>query len=293
MPTLEEARRQTIDALCQAGIDRNEAHREADLLLEHVTGLSKTRQMAQPEMELESAALEQLQKLLSSRRERIPLQYLLGEQWFMGLRFHVRSGVLIPRADTETLVEAAIAKLSSISDPVFMDIGCGSGAIVVSLLHRLKSSRAIAVDISQTAVEVTAENAHALGVADRLTIVQKDWRKVEPQQTFDAIVCNPPYVPVALAAELQPEVAVFEPKEAIFGLGEDGLGFFRELSSEAERYLRDGGFMFVEVGQGQADDVSALLRTAGWSQIETHFDLNGIARCISAVHAVGAISNQP
>src|SRR5262249_28958270 len=129
MATLHEVRRQLVSSLQAAGIEPPEAQREADLIIEHATGWSKARQMAYPEAPVERQALAVIAEIEAQRRKRVPLQYILGEQWFMGLRFKVCSGVLIPRADTEVLVERAIAFLSGLSNPVFVDIGTGSGAI--------------------------------------------------------------------------------------------------------------------------------------------------------------------
>jgi release factor glutamine methyltransferase len=289
MATLHEAYRKLVSSLQAAGIEQPEAQREADLIIEHATGWSKARQMAYPEAQLEDEALSVIERIEGERRKRVPLQYLLGEQWFMGLPFKVRSGVLIPRPDTETLVEQAVKFLSTASRPVFVDIGTGSGAIAIAVLHALPEAQAYALDVSKVALATAAENAARHAVEQRLTLVEGDWLSFQPQRPLDAVLCNPPYVPISQASELEPEVAVFEPKEAIFGTDEDGLGFFRSLSARAGELLRPDGLIFLEVGRGQAEAVTSLFSNAGWGQVAVYSDLGGIARCISAAHAVGAI----
>lgn len=291
--TLSQARAALLKALADAGIERSEAEREADLIVQHASGWNKARQMAQPDAVLSAPAQQVIDNIQSGRLRREPLQYLLGEQWFMGLRFAVRQGVLIPRPDTETLVELAGKFLAPLAAPVFVDIGCGSGAIAISLLHALPRGRAYAVDISQTAIAVTEENARALGVSDRLELFHGDWADFAASEKLDAVLSNPPYVPLSSLAQLQPEVAIFEPKEALLGHDEDGLGFFRALSKDAGRYLAAGGLLAVEVGADQGAAVGALFGQAGWTAVTSHHDLAGVARCISALHAVEAIGRLP
>ncbi|HEY9793883.1 MAG TPA: peptide chain release factor N(5)-glutamine methyltransferase [Candidatus Obscuribacterales bacterium] len=291
MATVHEAYRKLVSSLQAAGIEKPEAQRQADLIIEHATGWSKARQMAYPEAPLEDDAVAAIERIESERRKRVPLQYILGEQWFMGLAFKVRPGVLIPRPDTETLVEQAIKFLSTASSPTFVDIGTGSGAIAIAVLHALPDARAYALDISKAALATAAENAARHAVTPRLTLVEADWLSFQPQRPLHAVLCNPPYVPMSQASELEPEVAVFEPKEAIFGTDEDGLGFFRSLSTGAGRLLSPGGLIFLEVGRGQAEAVTSLFNNAGWGQVAVYSDLNGIARCISAAHALGAIGS--
>jgi release factor glutamine methyltransferase len=285
MVTLREAQCRLIKSLEEAGIVSSEAQREADLIIEHATGWRKARQMAEPEALLTPQSLAVIADIEKGRRRRMPLQYLLGEQYFMGLRFKVREGVLIPRADTETLVELALEFLAPLSAPVFADIGTGSGCIAISILHALPAARAYAVDVSPVALAVAAENAQSLGVSSRLTLIECHWADFHAGQLLDAIVCNPPYIPLSQASALLPEVGVFEPKQALFDADEDGLGFFRRLSVGAQAHLRVGGLLAVETGCDQGESVSALFRTTGWKEVGTTLDLNGIIRCVAASHA--------
>jgi release factor glutamine methyltransferase len=292
MDSIDEVRKRIISVLQIAGIDRFESEREADLIVEHTTGLSKSRQFTSGDQKVSSEALAAIDRILAERRRRFPLQYLLGEQWFRGLRFSVTPDVLIPRADTETLVQVAFDFLRERTNPTLIDIGTGSGCIAISLLKELPAARALALDISANALAVARENAQRLGVADRIELLHCSWNEYDSPRTVDAIVCNPPYIPLSHESELQPEVGVFEPKQALFGADADGLGFYRELNASAGRRLLEGGLLAVEVGIDQAAAVAALFDSNGWKNVRAHDDLNGIARCISAIHAAQPIGRQ-
>jgi release factor glutamine methyltransferase len=285
MNTIKEVRKRILSALQAAGIDRFESEREADLIIEHTTGFSKSRQIAAGDDSISLEALSAVEKIVSERGRRFPLQYLLGEQSFMGLRFKVTPAVLIPRSDTETLVQVALEFLQTRSRPRILDIGTGSGCIAISILKQLPAASAVAVDISQQALEVAQENAAALGVRERIVFSHCAWSDYNSDEKFEALVCNPPYIPGSQAAQLQPEVGVFEPHQALFGSDADGLGFYRQLSVSAGRHLIDSGLLAVEVGVGQSAAVTAVLADAGWKHVVAHNDLNGIPRCISAQHA--------
>jgi release factor glutamine methyltransferase len=289
MAALSDLRVLLLNQLKQAGIDPAEANLEVQLIIKHATGRSTADQLAYPDWLVPDAAAALAQRIADQRAQRKPLQYLLGEQWFMGLRFGLEEGVLIPRADTETLVQTSLEYLGGLGNPVFVDVGTGSGAIAVSLLKLLPAARGYAIDVSPTACRVALANASDHHVAGRLSVRQIDWLHFHCDEKLDAVISNPPYIAAAQLAELQPEVSVFEPKEALLGSGEDGVGFFSDLSRNAKRFLRAGGLLAVEVGYGQSDAVQRMFKDDGWSRITVRCDLNGVARCICAFHAAETI----
>lgn len=287
MPELADALRNIFQRLLDVGIEEHEARREAVMIVQHATGHSPTMQHLHFDELVTEETMLDIESIVSQRERRVPLQYCLGEAWFMGLRLAVEPGVLIPRADTETLVEISLGLLSTKSnDLLFADIGCGSGAIVVAMLQSMRRARAFAIDISSIAAEVTRKNAAAHGVGDRLEIICDDWMNFRPERQLDALISNPPYIPRRLGAELAPEVAVFEPEIALYGQDEDGLGFYRQLNRHAGQLLLPDGLMALEVGQGQAESVVALLQSGPWNSVAVHSDLSGISRVVTAFRAV-------
>ena len=285
MPELGAVRKDVLQRLHAAGVDEHEAQREVIMILEHATGHRLAMQHLHADQQLAPDSLEKIERIVVQREKRVPLQYCLGEAWFMGLRFAVEPGVLIPRADTEKLVEVALQVLGGLAAPVFADIGCGSGAIAISILKSLPESKVFAIDISPVALRVTEQNADAHRVTDRLKLVGGDWLTFTPDRPLSAVISNPPYIPRRQALELQPEVAVFEPEEALFGEDADGLRFYRQLGEHAWQLLRPNGLMALEVGQGQAEAVVALLESGPWKNVTSHADLNGIPRVVTAFRA--------
>lgn len=291
MDTVANVRKRLVQSLRSFGIDEHEARREADLIVEHASGLSVSQQMLKAEEILEPRCLETIDRIQQQRQSRMPLQYCLGESWFMGLRFRVNSDVLIPRADTETLVQRALELAKNQFAPSLLDVGTGSGAIAVALLKARPDARVVALDISSAALAVALTNARAHDVQDRLELVCQDWEQFESTTEFDGIVSNPPYIPLSLEPELQPEVSVFEPKQALFGSDTDGLGFYRSLSINARQHIKPGGFITVEVGQDQAPAVEDIFRNRDWLEVGSRLDLNGISRVVSAFRARLTIEN--
>jgi release factor glutamine methyltransferase len=213
------------------------------------------------------------------RVQRQPVAYITGCREFMGLEFAVNPAVLIPRPDTEILVEAALARLTGLTDPVIADLGTGSGAIAVSILANLPGGSGVAVDVSPEALAVARENADRLGVAGRLEFCRGDMLEPLNNKKFDAILSNPPYIPDSDIAVLSAEVRQ-EPRLALAG-GSDGLTFYRRLVAQAANYLKPGGFMAVEVGVDQAGPVAALAGQGSLLKAETVIkDYAGIERVI-------------
>lgn len=281
MSSLSEVKQQLVATLAKAGIERREAICEAGLIVEHATGLTAAQQVIKSADAVDDEQVRVMQAIVARRGKREPLQYCLGHTYFMGFRFVVRPGVLIPRSDTETLASLAIERLSGKASARAADIGCGSGAIAITAAKRLPGLHVCAIDISPESIALTRENALALGVLDRLEIRHNDWMQALPFG-LDAILANPPYIPRSQAGFLAPEVIKFEPEQALFGEDSDGLGFFRSFSQRGRKHLSDGGFIALEFGDGQAASVEEIFAFAGWQQIAVHNDLNGLPRVLTA-----------
>lgn len=211
---------------------------------------------------------------LKKRTEHIPLQYIVGEQEFMGLKFKVNSSVLIPRQDTETLVEEALKKIRP--DMKVLDMCTGSGCIIISIIKNVPSAEGYAVDISKQALNVAKENAKSNEVP--VNFERSDLFD-NVTGVYDVIVSNPPYIPTAEIPKLMPEVGSFEPLEALDGK-EDGLFFYRKIVAECGSHLRDGGYLLFEIGCEQAEAVTTMLREAGFYEVQVVKDLAGLDRVV-------------
>ena len=254
---------------------------DAEVLLSHILGRERIYLYVHFDEPLEPAELARYREAIKQRVQRVPVAYIIGEKEFMGLTFKVTEDTLVPRPDTEILVQAAIERLRARGDaPRFADIGTGTGAICLSVLHFLPKAQADTVDISPAARAVAEENAAALEVADRVTFHTGDLLAPLAGQCYDAILSNPPYIPDGDIAALAPEVRLKEPRTALAG-GKDGLDFYRRLTADAPAHLKDGGFLAVEVGIHQAAPVAALAVPA-FSRTEILKDYAGIERVVIA-----------
>lgn len=222
-------------------------------------------------------AIEQLEKWLSEREEGKPLQYIVGSTCFMGLDFRCDVRALIPRQDTETLVELALERIRTVRRPKVLDLCAGTGAIGLSVLHFCPEAEVTLADISEDALSLTRENARALGLS--ATLRQGDLWEAVKNETFDFVLSNPPYLTDQDMDDLMREVR-YEPQLALRG-GADGLSFYRRIADGLEKALREGGEAFLEVGCGQSSDVAILLKAQGF-MVETHKDLCGVERVIHA-----------
>lgn len=251
---------------------------EAELLLEKAAGLNRTALFLRGEEVLSEEVLTVYEGYLSEREQGRPTQYILGEWEFMGLPFHVGEGVLIPRGDTEVLVETILEKQQAEKFKSILDIGTGSGCIPISLGHYGKFEKIMAVDISPKALGYATENAVKNNInidfyeSDLFTNLPAEWKG-----KLDAIVSNPPYIPKKDIAELMTEVKDFEPMNALDG-GEDGLDFYRAIVEQAKEWLVDGGWLFFEIGYDQGEDLRKLLQEFGYTAIEIRQDLAGLDR---------------
>lgn len=270
-------RQQLTDRLRSGGIEN--AAFEATQLLCHQLGCTPAQLLACQEQAADDAAQQALFALAQRRLAGEPLQYLLGSWSFFGLPFAVRPGVLIPRADTEPLVEQGLLKLQGRQSPVVLDLCCGSGCIGIAVAHMRSDAQVICADRSNDALALTRENAAKNGVAQRVAVQQTD--ALGPfcfDEPFDAILCNPPYLTPEEMEQLSVEVR-HEPAQALLG-GTDGLVFYRAICPTAFAQLKPGGWLLFEVGYTQADAVSALLQAAGFTTVSQSCDLCGMKRVV-------------
>lgn len=268
------------DTLAAAGIDG--ARRDARLLVDHALGVPGASRVRRPDEPLGPAALARLDALLRRRAAREPMARILGVREFWSLEFKVSPDTLVPRPDSELAVELALRHLSGrgIDTARVLDLGTGSGCLLLAVLHDRPDAAGVGVDISPAALAVAAENARALGLDGRAGFVAGDWT-APVSGTFDVILANPPYVADAEWAVLEPEVRDHEPAIALAG-GADGLDCHRRLAAALGPLLAPGGAAILECGAGQATAVAALLRHGGFGRTEAARDLGSVERCVLA-----------
>lgn len=260
----------------EAGVE--EAVLDARLLLEYVCGTDRNTLLAHGDREIPEEEGRRYEECVARREKRVPLQHITGEQEFMGLTFLVNENVLIPRQDTEILVEEVLKDLHD--GMSILDMCTGSGCILLSLLQYSNDCQGTGTDISKNALEVARENGRRLGKTP--TFLESDlFEAVEGR--YDVIVSNPPYIPTGEIPTLMREVREYEPEEALDGK-EDGLYFYREIVRQAGGYLNRGGRLFFEIGCGQAAQVAALLENAGYKEIEVVKDFAGLDRVVSGTY---------
>ncbi len=281
--TITESLRAAKSLLAEAGVP--DSRLDAEYLLSHVLNQNRMALLMNGREELSPAHQAAFDQLLKRRAQRVPLQYLLQSQDFMGLSLYVDESVLIPRPETEQLCEQALLWLSKRQEndsPTVLDLCTGSGALAVAIAHALPKAKVSAADLSQKALDVARRNADAYHA--KISFLQGDFLNAAAGQKFDLIVCNPPYIPSSECSHLQPEV-LMEPSMALDG-GEDGLHYYRKLAVEAPRFLCPGGALFCEVGFDQAQVVRDLF-SPSFERIEILQDLSGIPRIVSAFLSFG------
>ena len=280
--TLKELYNTGTEILKNASIQ--ESSLDAWYLLEYVTGITRARYFVDSQQTVPQNHQKQYLQLIQKRAEHIPLQHLTGVQEFMGLEFHVNEHVLIPRQDTEILVETALEKLKEISNPVnLLDMCTGSGCILLSILYYMKNKKQITgtgVDISDKALEVARKNAKSLGLS--VDFLQSDlFDKITDK--YSMIVSNPPYIRSDVIKTLQEEVREHDPMLALDGM-EDGLYFYRKIISESEKYLQADGYLIFEIGDDQGLDVSNMMKDARFRDVLIKKDLAGLDRVVLGVY---------
>ncbi len=249
---------------------------DAELLLGDTLTLDRVGLYLNYDRPLSAGELETFRAAVGRRAKREPLQYIRGQAEFWSLPFTVSPAVLIPRSDTEVLVEEALKRIAGPGR--ILDVGTGSGAIAIALAHERPEVSVEAVDLSAEALTVARGNAARNGVTDRVTMRQGDLRQLRGAG-YDLVVSNPPYIPSADLAGLMPEVREFEPSLALDG-GADGLAAYRLLAAQAGALLKPGGWLLLEVGIDQAAAVTELLQGAGLVKIFTRVDYAGVARVV-------------
>ncbi|HEY3330803.1 MAG TPA: peptide chain release factor N(5)-glutamine methyltransferase [Capsulimonadaceae bacterium] len=278
--TIAAALAAATPALTAAGVDTPRL--DAQLLLASAIDGRREDLLMSPERVLTPGELAAFNSLVERRAARCPLPYLTGTQWFYGLEFNVTDAVLIPRPETEMLVDFALAHASPGSR--IADIGTGSGCIAVSIAAVRPDATVAAVDLSPDALAVAASNAVRHSVESRVTLLAGDLLAPLAGLRFDIIVSNPPYIPLYDMPALMPEVRDHEPALALhIGAGDDGLAIYRRLFADSPALLAPHGRIAVEVGQGQADDVRAIAVAAGFDDITVANDGAGIGRVVSAI----------
>jgi release factor glutamine methyltransferase len=274
--TIREAINQAAERLSVSEHLRSDAQRDATLLLLHTLGIARAQLLADPDRILTPDQRERFEQLVARRLTHEPIQYITSEQEFFGLALRVTRAVLIPRPETEHLVEAVLAEVDGTAGPSVVDVGTGSGAIAIALAHHLRSAHITATDISPAALEVAAENAGRHRLAHRIRFVESDLLdSVAQHAPFDVIVSNPPYIPFAEGKNLHPQVRDFEPATALFATG-NGLDIYRRLIPQANVALKPGGLLALEIGQGQQAALADLL--SGWNAVRFIPDLQQIPR---------------
>jgi release factor glutamine methyltransferase len=259
---------------------------DAELLLAHALGCDRLRLYVEFEKPVTAEERGAFRALVRRRaEERVPVAYLTGVREFWSLPLAVTPDVLIPRPDTETLIDAVLARLDRAAELSVLDLGTGSGAIALALAKELPRAAITASDVSTAALAVARKNAEALGLAERMRFVAGDGFAPVAGECFDAIVSNPPYVAEAEAAGLAPELR-HEPALALFAPG-DGTALLRRIAAEAGAQLRPGGLLGLELAPAQAGDVTQCLAAAGFGEIAEHRDLAGRVRAVTAIRRGG------
>ena len=260
---------------------------DAEVLLGYVLNKERIFLYVHFDQPLDSEELAKFKECIKKRAMKMPVAYITGVREFMGLDFKVTEATLIPRPDTEILVETAMERLGKIAGnetgtgKCFADLGTGSGAICLSILNYMKEIEAVTVDISPKAIAVAKENAEKFAVSDRIEFLEGDFlNPLENKGKFTAILSNPPYIPKQDILGLESDVKDFEPMGALDG-GIDGLDFYRQLLVKSANYIEDGGFLAIEIGINQSQAILEMAkRNLMWGKVEVIKDLAGIDRCV-------------
>lgn len=263
----------TLDRAAAQLAPSNTARRDAELLLRRAVGKDRAWLLAHPNAEMTAEQQAQFDAWVERRAHHEPVQYILGEQEFYGLVLKVTPSVLIPRPETEHLVEAVLDRAPRNAKLRICDVGTGSGAIAVALAHALPGAQVTAVDWSPAALAIARENAERHNVADRVRFLESDLLSAVAGERFDVVVSNPPYV--AADEELEPQVREWEPHAALFA-GKTGLEVYERLIPQAWDALVSGGWLMLEIGHGQSGALAEFLRA--WKDVEFTADLQGIPR---------------
>ena len=285
MRTYKELLEEGYQILNSAGIE--EARLDAWLLLEFVADIKRAWYYAHMDETAEADVAEQYRQLCEKRAQHIPLQHLTGQAYFMGYEFYVDDRVLVPRQDTETLVEEAVSHLRELPAPKILDMCTGSGCILLSLLMELPQASGTGADVSADALEVAKENTRRFGLEKRAELIQSDLFSADYFEKnsrkkcmeYDMLISNPPYIRTADIDGLMDEVRLHDPRLALDGKA-DGLYFYEKITEQAGKHLKPGGWLIYEIGCDQAKDVVEIMKKKGFVQIEVTKDLSGLDRIV-------------
>jgi release factor glutamine methyltransferase len=277
MLTVRQLLEQAVAKLRAAGVETPIL--DAELMMSRALACSRTEVITHEEVQPPQYAVDRFSDWTDRRSKREPLPYILGEREFYGLSFEVTPSVLIPRQETEFLVEAAVSFLTNRPSPTVADIGLGSGCVAIAIAKSIPGVIAYGTESSPDALVVACRNVERLGVMDQVRFAHGDLFSPLESLEFDMIVSNPPYIPSADIDELQPEVRLYEPREALDG-GRDGLDVIRRLTLEAMPYLKNGGALAVEIGIGESVAVECLFRSAGLEEVRSIKDYSHIERVV-------------
>ena len=281
--TIGAAWREVRDRFRKAGIDTPEL--DARLLAQKVFAVDAMGLVRREREAVPDDKLKELDQFAQRRLVGEPISRIAAEKEFWGLKFGLNDATLVPRPETEQLVEEGLALLAGKKGARILDLGTGSGAIIVSIVEALPKSKGFATDISEDALSAARQNAQRHGVAERIEFRLGAWWQAVPHtELFDLIVSNPPYIATDAIAELSPEVRVFDPKAALDG-GFDGLDAYRAIAAQAARRLNPGGKMLLEIGFNQGEAVSRMFLRAGFGRVEVLKDLGGLDRVVLCSHS--------
>lgn len=263
--------------LTDAGVES--AEYESRALLEWILEIDRSEYYMNPEKEVEKDKEERLAKICALREKRMPLQYIMEQTEFMGYSFYVNPHVLIPRQDTECLVELAVSRIGNLPERV-LDLCCGSGCIGISVKKLCPASKVTLLDISEEALNVAAYNAKSLDA--NVEIIRSDLFKELHQEKYDYILSNPPYIKSQVIEELMPEVKEYEPRLALDGK-EDGLYYYKKIIEQALEYLKNNGKLIFEIGADQGESVAYLMKQNGFTEVNVKQDLAGLDRIVLGI----------
>jgi release factor glutamine methyltransferase len=272
--TSRDALREAEERLAEAGVESPRV--DAELLLAHVLGTTRTELHADSRRELTGDEAGELERLLARRAVREPLAYVLGEWGFRRLTLRVDPRVLVPRPETEIVVERCLARIAGLPEPRVLDVGTGSGAIALAIADEHPGARVTAIDASEDALAVARENAARTGLA--VELVQRDLFEGLPEGPWDLVVSNPPYIHDSELEELEPEVRDWEPRAAVVGAGTT-----EGVAKAGRSVLRPGGALVLETAGGRAEEVAELLRELGYVDVRVTDDLTGRSRVAEGV----------
>lgn len=284
---------QTLESLLKKGTTilkdnkLEEAGLDAWLLLEFKTGKNRAYYFAHGDEPVSDETAAEYLKLIDRRAGHIPVQQLTHQAFFMGYEFYVNENVLIPRQDTETLVEEALKCLDGVEKPEILDMCTGSGCILISLLLEREDARGTGADVSPEALTVAKKNAGLLDVEDRADFVESDLFSApyfcekggKDSGKYDILISNPPYIATEEIETLMEDVRLHDPRRALDGM-EDGLYFYRKITAQAGNYLKPGGWLLYEIGCTQGEAVSEMLKNAGFEKVQVVKDLPGLDRVV-------------